>query len=324
MRHSHRVTLLVLTLVGATIAGCDAASIEGTGTEDVVTARCPSSISFELDKPFVFRETPETQYDGTPLSATEQGRVKAVMDSARTQGPTKTTFANLEKNRTTCTYSDGPENRAVLRTTDGKDRLDITKGDFRVFAFPESFDKSGIVFGPRAVVNYFANIRASGAREGGASINVRIGKIRISTARSRPSQGPTVLRVPVLDDSGALVHDTEPSFPKTVDLDGQDGPDAYTTLTNRIEEAGIEPMRYAGPNDYETDDPATSICFRGDETEVCGLLTAFTDNLLSDMFGIAGDEDEDTGCVVTKDNVSIEYYMSESDSTSSADIPRCK
>ena len=83
-------------------------------------------------------------------------------------------------------------------------------------------------------------------------------------------------------------------------------------------------MRFGSPNDYETKDPSTSICFNGDENAVCDLLGAFTDNLLGDMFGIASGEDDRSGCVVEKNSVSITFFMSESDHTSSAKIPRCR
>jgi hypothetical protein len=316
--------LLPFIGLAATIVACgsETTNEEGTATSDVVTSKCPASITFELDKPFVFRETPKKQFDGTELSASERERTKAAMDRARSQGPTTTTLGNLVKRSGTCTYSAGPGQRAVLRTKDGKDRLDITLGDFRVFAFPESFDKSGIVFGPRAVVNYFANVRASGP--GDATLNIRVGKVRVSTASGRQASGVTLIRVPVLDEGGALVNDSDASFPKTIELDERTGPDAYSKLTDQITDKGIEPMRFGGPDDYVTKDPATSICFKGDERDVCGLLSAFTDNLLSDMFGIAGDEEDNSGCVVTKDKVSLEFFMSESDSTSSAEIPRCK
>jgi hypothetical protein len=326
MRHLLALrALLPLFGVAATVVACasETTRTEGTATDDVVTSRCPASITFELDKPFVFRDTPSKQFDGTPLSSTERDRTKAAMDRARGQAATTTTLGNLVKRSGTCTYSEGAGQRAVLRTKDGKDRLDITQGDFRIFAFPESFDKDGIVFGPREVVNYFANVRPSGPFDG-RTLNIRIGKVRVSTPKGRPASGVTTLRVPVLDEGGALVHDSDATFPKTIELDDRTGPDKYSSLTDQISEKGIEPMRFGGPHDYVTKDPATSICFKGDERDVCGLLTAFTDNLLSDMFGIAGDEDDDSGCVVTKDKVSLEFFMSESDHTTSAEIPRCK
>jgi hypothetical protein len=317
-----RVVLSFCGLAATMVAcGSETTNGEGTATDDVVTSRCPASITFELDKPFVFRETPSKQFDGTPLSSSEKERTKTAMDRARGQAATSTTLGNLVKRSGTCTYSAGFGERAVLRTKDGKDRLDITKGDFRVFAFPESFDKNGIVFGPRSVVNYFANVRASGP--GDATLNIRIGKVRVSSPKGRAPDATTI-RVPILDESGALVNDSDASFPKTIELDDRTGPDKYSALTDQISEKGIEPMRFAGPDDYVTKDPSTSICFKGDERDVCGLLTAFTDNLLSDMFGIAGDEDDESGCVVTKNKVSLEFFMSESDSTSSAEIPRCK
>jgi hypothetical protein len=303
-----------VVLAGLTGCGSSSDSGQGTGTDDVVTSKCPASLSYELDDPFVFKRTPTKRFDGTPLTAAEQTRAKETMDVARNQGPTKTTLGNLVKRSGTCSYSSG-ETKAVLRTKDGKDRLDISFGDFRVFAFPESFDKNGVVFGPRAVVNYFAAVGAAG--------NIRIGKVRVSTPTGRAS-GETTIRVPVIDESGALLNDTDKSFPRTIVLDGSTGPDKYSELTDKIEAKGIEPMRFASPNDYETKDPATSICFTGDERDVCGFLGLFTDNLLGDMFGIAGDEERGDACRVTKNSVSFDFFMSESDSTDSATIPRCK
>src|SRR5688500_3806633 len=79
-----------VALAGLTGCASSEASNEGTGTDDVVTAKCPTSLSYELDKPFVFQRTPTKRFDGTPLTPQEQAKAKAAMDEARKLGETKT------------------------------------------------------------------------------------------------------------------------------------------------------------------------------------------------------------------------------------------
>jgi hypothetical protein len=295
----------------------------------------PASLALELGQPTVFKTVPTKQFDGTPLSATEQARTKAAMDEARLLGMVRLNLGDLVRKSGRCTYTSSTSlgsngSRVVLRTKNGKDRLDIFHKQFRVFAFPSSFDKTGVKFDSRASVGFFANVAASGPFSDGASNNIRIGRTVVSASGSAgpppptPADGPTVLRVPVLDESGELLQSLDASFPKTIELDGSTGPEKYSALMDKAEAAKFEIMRFASPNDYETGDPATTICFSGSETGVCDTLSAFTDNLLGDMFSIAQNDDEALQCDVTKDAVSLTFFMSESDSTSSATIPRCK
>jgi hypothetical protein len=300
---------------------CERLRGERDARHNVVTARCPASFSLTMDSPTVFRNVPTAYFDGTALTPAEQARTKAVMDEARTLPVQNLTFSDPERANGTCTYRSGPDTRVVLRTKDGKDRLDLFHKAYRLYAQLGSYDQNGITFRYQTPTSLFANIDASGPGDG-ASLNVRIGKATVSAqGGGAPQSANATLRVPLLDEGASqrvFLHDSDPQFPKTVVLDGATGPETYQNWVNKAVEAGYEPVTYGSPNDYVTSDPSTSICFNGPESEICGLLGGFTDNLLGDMFAIVDE------CQVTSDSVSFDFYMSESDSRFHTTIPRCR
>ena len=320
-----RSSLPCFVLAALAVAGCASPAESGASAseDEVITARCPSSLTVKLEQPHLFKNVPKKYFDGSPLSANEQGRTKAVMDDARSLGVTTLKVEDLVKKSGTCTYSSGPDTRVVLRTKGGKDRMDIFHKAYRIYAFPTSYDRDGVTFATSSSVGFFANVAASGPFDGG-SLNVRIGTTVVtSTKAPSPPAGVTTLRVPVLDENGTAFEPTV-AAPKTIELDGATGPAKYTALATKLSSAGFDMMQFASPDAYETADPATTICFGGPETGVCDLLPRFTDNLLGDMFSIAQNDDEALDCKATANAVKFSYFISESDHVSTATIPRCK
>jgi hypothetical protein len=323
----HFFGLSVLAFAACAVSGCAAPTIEGATTaDDVITARCPSSLTVTLSAPRVFSAVPTKYFNGSPLSEAERARVKTAMDAARSAKAKTITAGKLVKTSGTCTYTEGADTRLVLRTKDGKDRLDIFDKNVRMYVFPESYSTKGVVL-PAKGSGYFANVAASGQFSDGASLNVRIGAASVTAKSDGVVATPAVasLRVPVLDENGTTF-DAKLGLPKTIDLDATTGPAKYSALREKNE--GL--MSFGSPNDYVTKDPATTLCFKGNEQKICNLLPAFTDNLLGDMFTIAQtsdlkDADDELDCkATTKDNVALTFFMSESDQAESANIPRCK
>jgi hypothetical protein len=113
-------------------------------------------------------------------------------------------------------------------------------------------------------------------------------------------------------------------LPSTIVLSGGGVAATYDAFADKASTAGFDLMRYAAPHDYQTKDPATTLCFSGGEKSVCDFLPRLADSAFGDMFTIAQSDDTGVECVVSKDAVKVTYFISESDNTSTVTIPRCK
>ena len=315
---THTILSIFATFALAACSSAESADVAAS-EDDVVTARCPASLSVNVSEPSLFKTVPTKYFNGSPLTPNEQSRVKAAMAAARERKAEKLEGSSLVKKSGTCTYT-GQSVSLVLRSKGGKDRLDIYRGENRIYAFPVTYSRDGLTFAANSKVGLFVNVVASG--QGEATLNVRVGTVVVSSPTGSPvSAGASSLRFPVLGENGKPIVG---SFPKTVQIDSNTGAEPYKKLAEQISASGVDPMMFASPTDYQTTDPTTTLCFGGNPRAVCGLLASLSDSIFGDMFQIAQNENDALDCKDSPEAVKLTYFMSESDHTGSATIPRCK
>lgn len=318
-----RILASLTTVPFVLLVACSGATStsDGASESEVNVAQCPTEIRVELGKPKLYAQTAAS---AAAFSKDELTRLEAASTEAGQLGVLQVKVGGLVKEADTCRWSAG-DTEVVLRTNaSGSDRLEIKKGKFSAWAYPQAFSPAGIRFANDTVVWLYAHVEADPGGDR-PMLSVRIGDVSVRAIGEQiPAPPATTLRVPVLDDSGQLVNPTNASFPKTIVLDPEKGSDDYRAIAEQAEEANFELMRFASPSDYITQDEATSLCFDGPSDGVCDLMTTLTDNLFSDMFSFAENDSGRVACDATADSVSMTFYMSESDSTGGATIPRCK
>lgn len=148
---------------------------------DVRVARCPTDVNLRFGAPRIFDETPRFHHGGLELTEGEVERVAEVMTHARSLPGIETKLHLHTTASGKCYYrGDQPGHQATFRTTNGKDVFQIyLPGGVQLFAFPTSYETSGLTFEPHAEATVFASVAQSSSFGEGPSLSIEIGDVAL-------------------------------------------------------------------------------------------------------------------------------------------------
>jgi hypothetical protein len=186
-RACHRILLVSCAALTA-IAGCSADEKSAQSEEEVRTARCPARLALSLEQPKIASATPTHYFDGTPFSGREVAEIADAMTRARGLGALELDLDLESKGEGRCYYElaaasgapHSPSQSAVLRTTGGKDLLDVSYDGFRTYLFPSSYSTEGLELDSSRSQAFFATISGDEVEGERRTFIVEIGTIKLA------------------------------------------------------------------------------------------------------------------------------------------------